>query len=402
MGALVISALAVGLPQFSNKDIQMAGDTPRDQTGQLRFDTDKGAGRSKWIAGALAVVLVGWMGSGAILPATGAAADAEAAPARITSVAVMDSASRDVPLVLTAEGQSIPDRAATIRAKADGQVSSVAVSRGDLVTAGQEIARIDGTIAQSQLVQAETQLAQAQRDLDNALALQSRGVATEDRVSQARAAQAAADAAVTSAQDRVNNTVVTVPFTGRLNDLTINEGEFVDAGDVVAEVLDNDPLTVVVQVPQQALSRLQAGQDATVSFITGEEKSGTVAFIGANADQQTRTFRVEIVVENPDSVMPAGLSARVSLPTGQARGHFVSPAVLSLGTNGELGIKTVDADNRVAFSLVQIVRAETDGIWIAGLPDTARIITIGQGFVTEGDVVDPRPQTQDMTALVQQ
>ncbi|MDA0722028.1 MAG: efflux RND transporter periplasmic adaptor subunit [Proteobacteria bacterium] len=380
----------------------MNGVTAPDQTGKLQFDTDRGASRSKWIAGLLALALIGWMGSGVILPSAdpdaGVVADA---PDRAVSVAVMDSVAQDVPLVLTAEGQSIPDRAARVWAKADGQIASVAVSRGDLVTAGQEIARIDASIAQAQLVQAQTQLAQAQRDYDNALALQDRGVATEDRVSQARAARAAAEAAVTSAQDQLDNTIVTAPFAGRLNDLTVNVGESVENGMVVAEVLDNDPLTVVVQVPQQALSRLQTGQDAQVSFITGEQKPGTIAFIGANADQQTRTFRVEIIVDNPDSVMPAGLSARVAMPTGQARGHFVSPAVLSLGTNGELGVKTVDADNRVVFSTVQIVRAQTDGIWIAGLPEQARIITVGQGFVNQGDPVEPRAPTQDQTALVQ-
>lgn len=380
----------------------MAGATPPDQTGKLQFDTDKGAGRSKWVAGLLALALIGWMGSGVIMPSADPDDDAVTDTAnRVVSVAVVDSVAEDVPLVLTAEGQSIPDRAATVRAKADGQIASVAVSRGDLVMAGQEIARIDARIAEAQLLQAQTQLEQAQRDYDNALSLQERGVATEDRVSQARAARAAAEAAVTSAQDQLDNTVVTAPFTGRLNDLTVDVGESVENGTIVAEVLDNDPLTVVVQVPQQALSRLETGQDAQVSFITGEEKSGTIAFIGANADEQTRTFRVEIIVDNPDSVMPAGLSARVAMPTGQARGHFVSPAVLSLGANGELGIKTVDADNQVVFSVVQIVRAQTDGIWIAGLPDEARIITVGQGFVNQGDPVEPRAPTQDQTALVQ-
>ncbi|WP_019953602.1 efflux RND transporter periplasmic adaptor subunit [Yoonia vestfoldensis] len=380
----------------------MAGATPPDQTGKLQFDTDKGAGRSKWIAGMLALALVGWMGSGLVIPSADPAETAATdTPDRAVSVAVVDSVAEDVPLVLTAEGQSIPDRATTVRAKADGQIASVAVKRGDLVTAGQEIVRLDAAIAEAQLLQAQTQLEQAQRDYDNALALQGRGVATEDRVSQARAARAAAEAAVTSAQDQLNNTILTAPFAGRLNDLTVNVGEFVDNGAVVAEVLDNDPLTVVVQVPQQALSRLETGQTAEVSFITGEEKTGTVAFIGANADEQTRTFRVEVTVDNPDSVMPAGLSARVAMPTGQARGHFVSPAVLSLGTNGDLGIKTVDSDNRVVFSVVQIVRAQTDGIWVAGLPDEARIITVGQGFVNQGDPVEPRAPTQDQTALVQ-
>jgi len=189
----------------------------------------------------------------------------------------------------------------------------------------------------------------------------------------------------------LDNTIIRAPFAGRLNDMTLDVGEFVNPGDMVAEVLDNDPLAIVVQVPQQALARLVKGQPANVSFITGQDRAGTVGFIGNNADSQTRTFRVELMVDNPDSEMPAGLSARVAIPTGQARGHFISPAILSLGTDGSLGIKMVDAENRVTFSQIEIVRAQTDGIWVTGLPEEANVITVGQGFVNEGDIVDPRP-----------
>lgn len=377
----------------------MTNDSAPDLIGKLHFEDDSGAGRSKWVAILLAVLLVGWMGSGYILPSEAPQEEViqDTAP-RAVSVAVMKSQAQDVQLVLTAEGQSEPDRATGIQSEAAGQVVSVSAARGDLVAAGQEIGRIAAVTIEAQLLQAQTQLEQAARDLNNATALQDRGVATEDRVSIARAAKAAADAAVTAAQEQLENTIMRAPFAGRLNDLTLDEGEFVDNGEVVAEVLDNDPLTVVIQVPQQALSRIKTGQVAQVNFITGEERSGTVGFIGANADQQTRTFRVEVSVDNPDSEMPAGLSAQIALPTGQARGHFISPAILSLGTNGDLGIKTVEEGNTVAFMPIAIVRAQTDGVWVTGLPDDAQIITVGQGFVNAGDIVDPRAVGGDQTA----
>lgn len=373
-----------------------------DLTGQLKFDGDKGAGRSKWVAVLLGLLLIGWMGSGFILPSEDEDDTAQVAEPRPVTVAVIPSAAQDVQLVLTAEGQSLPDRATNVSAEADGQIVSVAVSRGDLVTAGQEIGRVDAETIEAQLLQAQTQLDQASRDLANAIALQARGVATEDRVSQARAAQAAAEAALTSVQEQLDNTVIRAPFAGRLNDLTLDEGEFVKSGDPVAEVLDNDPLTVVIQVPQVALSRLQTGQMADVRFITGETRSGQVRFIGSNADAQTRTFRVEVQVDNPESTMPAGLSARIAIPTGQARGHFISPAILSLGSNGDLGVKTVEEGDIVGFHTVSIVRAQTDGIWVTGLDETAQIITVGQGFVSEGDKVDPRVEMSEATAEASQ
>lgn len=370
----------------------MAGETAPDLTGKLSFEGDKGAGRSKWLALFLVLALVGWMGSGYLAPAAEEEPQVtqEESEDPAISVAVIPSVAQDVQLVLSVEGQSEPDRATRIPTEAAGKVVSVSAERGAFVEAGQELGRLDATTWEAQVTQARTQFDQATRDLENALELQARGVATEDRVTQARAGKAAAEAALTAAEERLENTIIRAPFAGRLNDLTLDVGEFVDSGTLVAEVLDNDPLTVVVQVPQQALSRLETGQSAQVQFITGEERIGRVSFIGGNADQQTRTFRVEVEVDNPQSMMPAGLSARVVLPTGIARGHFVSPAILSLGTSGELGIKTVDADNRVVFSLVSIVRAQTDGIWITGLPDTANIITVGQGFVQAGDLVNPQ------------
>lgn len=380
----------------------MAGSSGSDDQSPLVFSSDKGANRSKWIAILLAILLVGWMGSGFVIPAEADEEIADDTAPRAVAVAVMPSAAQDVQLVLTAEGQSIPDRATSIAAKAAGQIEAVLVARGDLVVAGQELGRIDAQTADAQLLQAQTQVDQAVRDLDNALALQQRGVATEDRVTAARATQAAAEAALTAAQEQRENTVIRAPFAGRLNELTLDEGEFVENGDVVAEVLDNDPLSVVIQVPQVALSRLEKGQAAEVQFITGETRVGTVGFIGSNADEQTRTFRVEIQVDNPDSVMPAGLSARVAIPTGQARGHFISPAILSLGVSGDLGIKTVTEGNVVGFAEVAIVRAQTDGVWVTGLPENADIITVGQGFVNAGDVVDPRPDTAAQAAAVSQ
>jgi multidrug efflux system membrane fusion protein len=380
------------------KEYDMSQDGAPDLTGKLTFDGDKGAGWSKWLAILMALAMVGWMGSGYFEPESTEEEVVEDAVPSLVTVAVIPSAAQDVQLVLTAEGQSTPDRSTQIRAKASGQIMSVLVERGDLVVSGQEIGRIDAETIQAQVLQAQTQLAQATRDYDNAVALQDRGLATEDRVSAARAAEAAAEAAVTSATEQLDNTIITAPFSGRLNDMTLDEGEFVNNGDAVAEVLDNDPLTVVVQVPQQALSRLSKGDAAQVSFITGEERAGVVGFIGSNADAQTRTFRVEVTVDNPESVMPAGLSARIEIPTGQARGHFISPAILSLGTNGDLGVKTVAEGNVVAFSPVSIVRAQPDGIWVTGLPETADIITVGQGFVNAGDMVNPQPPVAAQTA----
>jgi multidrug efflux system membrane fusion protein len=63
--------------------------------------------------------------------------------------------------------------------------------------------------------------------------------------------------------------------------------------------------------------------------------------------------------------------------------------MLALSDEGVVGVKTVDDDNRVVFHPAEIVRADGDSLWIAGLPERVRAITVGQGFVRAGDEVRP-------------
>jgi len=237
---------------------------------------------------------------------------------------------------------------------------------------------------------AREELARAQREFDNAETLLARGASTADRVSQARATLAAAQAQVSAAQEAITDTQLLAPFAGRLEELTIDVGEYVQSGVEVARIVDNSPLTVSVQVPQQSLKRLELGQIAQVQFITGEVHQGAVSFLATSADSETRTFLAEVTVENPDGTIPAGVSAEIRVPTGEAVAHFLSPAILSLNTDGALGVKTVDETNTVIFSEIEIVLAQPDGIWVGGLPSEARIITVGQGFVNDGEVVNPQ------------
>ncbi|MGR3594038.1 MAG: efflux RND transporter periplasmic adaptor subunit [Limimaricola soesokkakensis] len=357
----------------------------------LSFDSDKGSSKSKFVAGGLVLALVGWMGSGFVLPSepeqvTEAVSDA---PRRV-AVAVQESTARAVAQVFAAEGQALAERDTQILAETGGQIAQVPVQRGAEVAAGDVIARFETTRSDADLTRAQEERNRAQREFDNAQTLLERGTSTVDRVAQARSTLAAAEAAVTAAEEALGDTIVRAPFDGRIEALEVEEGEFVNAGAQVARIVDSTPLKIAIQIPQQQLADIEAGQTAQVAFITGETAEGVVRFVSRSADAQTRTFTAEIEVPNADGAIPAGISAQVRIATGEQVAHFVSPAILSLGTDGTLGIKTVDAEERVEFQEVKIIRAQTDGIWISGLPETARIISVGQGFVNDGELVNAR------------
>ncbi len=363
----------------------------------LHFEDDPGASRAKWVASALVVALVAWMGSGYVLPGP---EDGEAeAPRRSMEpepvrVAVRSSRAEPVTQVFVAEGEAMPERDTDVRAETSGSVAEVPVGKGAHVRGGEVIARIAPAQREADVERAQEELARARREYENAGTLLERGVATVDRVAETRAALAAAEAQVAAAREALRDTAIRAPFDGRLEALSIESGEYVQAGAAVARVVDLDPLTVTVRVPQQTLSGVREGQTAEVSFITGETRQGRVSFVASAADAETRTFAAEIEVENADGAIPAGVSAQVRVPTGRVDAHFLSPAILSLDPGGRLGVKLVEAEDRVGFYPVEIVRAGTDGVWVSGLPAEARIITVGQGFVSEGETVAPRPESE--------
>ncbi len=367
----------------------------------LSFESDRGSTRSRWVAGGLAVAIIGWMGSGYIVPSADPAPVAAPKASKAVTVAVRRSVAEPVDQVFVAEGQALPDRDTAIRAETSGQVAELLVSKGALLEAGQVIARLDTAARRSDLSQAREELKRAQREFDNASALVERGVATVDRSVQARATLAAAEASVTAAEEAIRDTEIRAPFAGRLETLDIDPREFVSTGTDIGRIVDNTPLTIRIQIPQQSRRDIKVGQTAKVAFITGETETGTVRFIGTSANAETRTFLAEVEVANEDGAIPAGISAQLRIPTAELTAHFVSPAILSLDTGGALGIKTVNDGNIVEFHEISIVRAQTDGIWVSGLPDEAQIISIGQGFVNDGETVDPQPDGDDSLSAAQ-
>lgn len=373
-----------------------------DDREELSFQDDKGAWRSTWIAAGLVLAIVGWMGSGYILPSddedTVQPTDKSVEPVAVT---VEESATQAVTLYFQAEGQAKPDRDTAIRAEVSGDVAEVFVKKGADVGDGAVIARLSATRAEADLRRAREELDRAQREFDNASELLERGVATVDRVSQARATLAAANAQVTTAEEAMESLEITAPFAGRIETLSLDKGEFVQAGADVGRIVDNRPLTVAIQVPQQALGRIKSGQTARVNFITGEEREGTVSFVSTAASAETRTFLTEITVSNEDGAIPAGISAEIRIPTGTEAAHFVQPSTISLSPEGRLGVKTVDDADTVVFDPIEVVRAEIDGVWVTGLPDTARIITVGQGFVREGETVAASARPKKAMPLTQ-
>jgi multidrug efflux system membrane fusion protein len=155
------------------------------------------------------------------------------------------------------------------------------------------------------------------------------------------------------------------------------------------KVLDFSPFLVTGHVAEKDASFINIGDNAKAILVTGDIVEGTIRFIAAEADSQTRTFPIEMVINNPSGNMTSGLTAKIQISQPKQFSHKVTPALLILNDQGHLGLKGITEDDTVVFHGIDILKAENTGIWITGLEEESKIITVGQGFVDYGEKVSP-------------
>lgn len=181
---------------------------------------------------------------------------------------------------------------------------------------------------------------------------------------------------------------IVAPFSGYLESLKVDEGDFLNTGAVCASLIDPDPMLLVADIAEKDIAQIQLGSEASAKLISGRLITGNVSFIASSADKNTRTFRVEISVDNKDRSIRDGVSAEIYIKGKEEPAHRISPAILALNDQGKLGVRTVTSDNTVEFTEINILEDTNNGMWVSGLGKEARIITLGQEYVFKGQTVN--------------
>ena len=181
---------------------------------------------------------------------------------------------------------------------------------------------------------------------------------------------------------------VKAPFDGYLETFSVKEGDYLNTGAVCATIIDPDPMRLIGEISEKEINFVKVGAKAVAELISGKKVEGVVSFVSTSANKGTRTFRVEIDVENSDRSIRDGVSAQIAIEGDTILAHKISPSILMLGEAGELGIRTVNEDDQVEFKKIEILEDSMEGIWITGLPKNTRIITVGQEYVFQGQTVN--------------
>lgn len=310
-------------------------------------------------------------------------------------VSVLTSQAQTVANDITVNGRTKAARIVDILAETEGRIIDVPVARGARITAGTVIARIEIKDRKALVAKARQEVRQKEIESSAAQGLSEKGYNSKVRLAGTEAELEAARAELKRAEVDLGNTEIRAPFDGALEERVVEIGSFVQAGTPVGKIVDLDPIHIIGYISEQRIGEIRHDNQAFATLPNGQEAEGKISYIATTADEATRTFRIEVEIPNPDNAIVEGLTTRLRIPVATEKAHRISPAILSLDDSGVIGVKTVDENNIAGFHPVTLAGDAPGGIWVRGLPDNIRLITVGQEFVTPGQKVEAAETTPE-------
>lgn len=314
-------------------------------------------------------------------PQTVAPAATGAAPVAVL-VAVVQG--QDVDNAVLLRGRTEAARAVEVRSETTARVVSDPRRRGAFVNQGEVLCRLDAGTRAEALAEAEARLAEAELNARNADALTTGGFGAETRRLAAQTALRAATAAAQNARRDLERLEIRAPFSGLIEDDAAELGTLLQPGGICARVIQLDPIRLVGFAAEADVGRIEVGAQAGGRLADGTVLAGRVTFLARSADPMTRTFRVEVTVPNADLAIRDGQTADMLIGTEAVRAHLIPASVLTLDDGGRVGVRLADVADTARFAPVRVLRDTAQGLWVTGLPDTARLIVRGQEYVTDG------------------
>ncbi|MGE6606407.1 efflux RND transporter periplasmic adaptor subunit [Halomonas sp. NPDC076908] len=287
------------------------------------------------------------------------------------------------------QGQLTAERETTLRANVAGFVTEKPIAQGSRVEAGDTLLVLDNDALPERLQQAQDELAVAQAEYAGARNLRERQLISQPELLRLQSALSASAAQVAQLQNQLDDSRPTAPFEGVLNRVQVELGDLLQPGEEWGQLVDDRRLKGAAWVSQQQVGDLSIGLPVTARLLNGDHLEGELTHISNRAEEATRSFYIEATLDNPAGKRLAGGSAELTITLPPRQVHTLSPALLSLNSEGQLAVKHLDENDQVQQTAVEMVSADIQRAYVTGLPDPLRLITLGAGMVDVGQTVDP-------------
>ena len=290
-----------------------------------------------------------------------------------------------------------PELINNITSSTPNRIKEILVDEGFRVSKGQQIAILDDvntTNYEIQVANAKANLENIKINYDRAVELLNIGGGTQQSVDQMELQLINAQNALTAAERTLKNvqenTILLSPINGIITARNYDPGDFTGNLPIVT-VAQVNPLKIVINVPESELSKITKGMPAQITFDTyGDEIfEGKVNMVSPVVDTNSRTFGVEISMNNNDGRILPGMFGRVKLSLGTSN-HVVVPdrAVVKQPGSGNHFVY-VFHNGKVSYNRVELgQRLGSSYELISGVESGDTVIITGQSKIADGIEVE--------------
>ena len=262
-----------------------------------------------------------------------------------------------------------------------GRITKINVEIGDFVKEGQILAEID----KAQLLQAQLQLQNQEVELQRLKSLYEEGGLSQ---SDYDAIQMQYNVLKTQVDNLIENTTLRSPINGVVTARNYDVGDMYAMSMPVFTVEQIVPVKLLVGVSETDYSKVKKGDSVVVTAdaIPGKTFYGKVNRIYPTVDPATRTFTVEVKIDNNYKTLRPGMFVRATINFG-TNTNVVIPdvAVVKQQGSGERFVYVLNADNTVTYKKVVLgLRMGAEYEVLEGLEDGDRIVIGGQIRLKDG------------------
>lgn len=342
-----------------------------------------------------------------------------------TAVPVETALSRRDEIVASYTGTASlePEGQAQVVAKTSGVVQSVLAEEGDKVRAGQILVTLDSERPRLALRQSEASLKRLENDARRAQEMFNRKLLSAEASDRAKFDMQTQRAAYDIARLELSYTQVAAPISGTVSRRMVKPGNFMTINQAAFMIDDFDPLLAVLNVPERELRLLKPAMQVAmqVDALPGRTFRGVIARVSPVVDSKTGTLRVTAEFQDETGTLKSGMFGRLTVVYDTKSDALVVPREALADEDGETFVYVVERDPKppkvkkeaeekpwysfgaaqseevkkpkqpagpaliAKRKLVKLGYVAGDKVEVlSGVPEGARVVTVGRSAVRDG------------------
>jgi len=277
-----------------------------------------------------------------------------------------------------------PDAKNSIAPSAPGRIRQILVEVGTPVSKGQKLVQMDV----ANLSNLETQIENVKRSYKRIQELFNVGGASQQDLDNIKVQL---DQAQTNLKNMTENTFLLSPISGVVTARNYDDGDMYSGQLPVLTIMNINPVKVLINVSESYYSQVKTGMSIDVSFdvLNGQNFKGRVNLIYPTIDERTRTFPVEIKLNNNNNKIRPGMFARVNMEFGKAKRVVVSDKAIVKQAGSGAKFVYIYNDGKVQYKQVEIGRrVDADYEVLSGLSADEQVVVAGQSKLVDGTSVN--------------